>query len=284
MKQEAIQFPTTGLNQTVMVNGISISYDDSGEGTVPIVFIHGFPFDRTMWEPQTAVLKNKNRVIQYDLRGFGESGSSEAEPSIDLHADDLIGFMDALNIHQCIVCGLSMGGYIALNAVRRYADRFQAVILCDTQCIADTSEAKEKRYQSIEALNAGGLNDFAESFVKKVFSTQSVESKTECVQEIKNTILHTKLETLTASLVALAQRHETCSTLHDITIPALILCGKEDSVTPVKQSEFLVASLPAAQLHILENAGHLSNLEQPEAFNEHMQSFINQVKARNHQA
>lgn len=231
-----------------------------------------------MWEPQVSILKNKNRVIQYDLRGFGKSGSNETETSIDLHADDLIGFLNGLNIRQCIVCGLSMGGYIVLNALRRYADRFHAAILCDTQCIADTPEAKEKRYQSIDSINAGGVNDFAESFVKKVFSNQSLEYKKETVEKIKNVILNTKVETLTASLAALAERHETCSTLRNITIPVLILCGSEDSVTPVKQSEFLVSSLPLAQFHIVEHAGHLSNLEQPDIFNKHIQNFVNQLR------
>ena len=111
--------------------------------------------------------------ISYDIRGFGKSTAGAEKFSIGLFADDLIGLMDALQIDKAVVCGLSMGGYILLNAVNRYPERFEAIILSDTQCIADSPEAKVKRYKTIQQIEAGGLNDFAEAFVKNIFCQDS---------------------------------------------------------------------------------------------------------------
>src|SRR4051812_26378965 len=114
---------------SININGITISYTDSGNSSIPLIFIHGFPFDKSTWEPQITALKNTTRVIAYDIRGFGNSTSDNEPASIDLFANDLIAFMDALKISKAIVCGLSMGGYILMNAIGRSPERFEAVIL-----------------------------------------------------------------------------------------------------------------------------------------------------------
>jgi len=132
----------TGHDINIKLNGLTISYDDLGKGAVPIIFIHGFPFDKSSWQPQMEFFKKTNRVIAYDIRGFGKSSSGNEKESIRLFADDLIKFMDGLEITKAIVCGFSMGGYILLNAVCHYPKRFDAIILSDTQCIADSVETK----------------------------------------------------------------------------------------------------------------------------------------------
>ena len=159
----------SGYNLISTVSGETFSYSDVGQEDIPVIFIHGFPFDKMMWQSQLDFLKTKHRVIAYDIRGFGKSTNDVTSFSMNLFADDLIAFMNTLQIEKAIICGLSMGGYIALNAVHRFAERFAGLILCDTQCIADSVEAKEKRYKTIEQIAAIGLNDFAEGFVKNVF-------------------------------------------------------------------------------------------------------------------
>src|SRR5690606_2259848 len=121
-------------------NNFNLSYDDVGEGELPVIFLHGFPFDKTMWREQIDFLKTSFRVIACDIRGFGSSKDEESRLSIDLFGEDLIAFMDKLAINKAIICGLSMGGFIALNVLNRFPDRFEAVILCDTQCIDDSPE------------------------------------------------------------------------------------------------------------------------------------------------
>jgi len=265
---------TTGNDISINLNGVTICYDDFGKGIVPIIFIHGFPFDKSSWQPQMDFLKKNHRVIAYDIRGFGKSTANAENASIRLFADDLIKLMDALQINKAIVCGLSMGGYILLNAVTRYPEKFKAIILSDTQCIADPPEAKEKRYKTIEQIDAGGLIGFAETFVKNIFYQESLETKKELVQKIKNIIFSTSTVTITRTLNALAQRLEMCSSLNEISVPALILCGKEDTVTPPSQAEFLHSNIANSTIHCIDKAGHLSNLEQPDEFNQHLTNFI----------
>jgi 3-oxoadipate enol-lactonase len=263
-----------GANIQIHVNDATICYDDFGKGAIPILFIHGFPFDKSSWQPQMEHLKNKYRVIAYDIRGFGISTTGNEKASIDLFADDLIKLLDVLQLDKVIACGLSMGGYILLNAVNRYPGRFEAIILCDTQCIGDTSEGKEKRYKTIQQIKAGGLMDFADGFIKNVFCADSLRDKKETIEKIKKVILSTHSDTITDILTALAERSESCSALPEISIPVLILCGKEDVVTPLAQSEFMLSKIKNATLRSIDEAGHLSNLEQPDQFNKHLDDFI----------
>ena len=182
--------------------------------------------------------------------------------------------MDVLEINKAIICGLSMGGYIALDALYRYSNRFTAIVLCDTQCIADTHETKIKRYETIRQIEENGLNDFANAFVKNAFCEETLKNNPVVVENITQTILHTASNTVTSTLAALAERWEKCNTLNEINLPALILCGKEDKITPLAQSEVLHKNIEGSTLHIIEKAGHLSNLEQPETFNNHLKLFI----------
>lgn len=269
-----IQMTTHSNELTATVNGITLSYEDSGTGTLPIIFIHGFPFNRKTWQPQVEFLKKKYRVITYDIRGFGKSELGDEVTSIDLFATDLITLMDVLKIKKAIVCGLSMGGYILMNAVSRFPERFEAIILSDTQCIADSVEAKEKRYQTINQIEAKGLDEFAEGYVMNIFTAQTIKNKEKVVEEVKKIILSTSPRTIVATLKALAQRRESCNLLKKVSVPALIICGNEDTVTPLSQSELMFNTLPNAQLKTIENAAHMSNLEQPAIFNEHIHNFL----------
>ncbi|MEJ2468562.1 MAG: alpha/beta hydrolase, partial [Campylobacterales bacterium] len=128
------------------VNGIDIKYDDVGPADAPaLIFIHGFPLNRTMWQPQMEALKGRYRLIAYDLRGHGESSLGEEDFTMERFVQDLLGLMEALRIEKATLCALSMGGYIALRAAETHPERFSALVLCDTQCSADTPEGKKKR-------------------------------------------------------------------------------------------------------------------------------------------
>lgn len=256
------------------VNNITISYMDVGEGNIPILFLHGFPFDKSTWKKQIDGLQATNRVIACDIRGFGESTDEETHLSIELFAEDLILFMDKLNIKKVIICGLSMGGYIALNAIKRFPERFEALILCDTQCVADTAEVKEKRKKTIEQINHDGTDTFNENFIKSVFHPHSFFDKSAHVEKLQNIVFANPKSIITAGLTALSERSETCSTLSSIDVPTLIICGREDKVTPLEQSEFMHTKIKNSFLKIIDIAGHVSNIEHPNVFNKHIQYFI----------
>jgi len=266
-------------NLLTEANNLTISYNDVGEGSIPVIFLHGFPFDKSMWKGQLESLKSSNRVIAYDIRGFGKSTNENTALSIDLFSEDLVSFMDKLNMEKAILCGLSMGGYIALNAIKRFPERFNALILSDTQCIADTAEVKENRYKVIEQINLDGADTFNEKFIKSVFHPNSLTNKTELVENLRSIVFANAKGIISGGLTALAERSETCSILNTIHIPTLIICGREDKVTPLVQSEFMHEHIEGAGLKIIDNAGHVSNLEQPEEFNKCLHDFLISLQA-----
>ena len=266
--------PTQGYDLTINVNDFNLSYDDVGEGSIPIVFLHGFPFDKTMWQEQLDYLKATNRVIACDIRGFGKSTDEESPLSMDLFANDLILFIDKLGFEKVIICGLSMGGFIALNAIKRFPSRFEALILCDTQCIADSHDVKAKRYKTIQDIKEYGVSNFNEGFIKNVFHEDSITNKPELVEQLRSVVFSNSQHIITQGLVALAERSETCSFLDKIAIPTLIICGREDAVTPLDESKFMNKNIKGSVLHVINNAGHVSNLEEPAKFNKLLRDFL----------
>jgi len=253
------------------------AYDDIGEGEVPVIFIHGFPFDKSMWQLQMYHFKSTHRVISYDIRGFGKSFDDSNDLSIRLFADDLIHLMDALHISKAILCGISMGGYIALNVVNRYPERITALVLCDTQCISDSEEVKKARYATIEQIRNDGKENFTADFMGKIFYKDSFLNQQDKVELVKDMIRSNSQHTIIRALAAMAERVETCSTLGLIAIPTLVICGRWDEVAPVAQSELLHRQIKGSILRVIDNAGHVSNLEQPEAFNQCLAEFLQTV-------
>lgn len=263
-----------GYDLTIPVKILNLSYDDVGEGSIPIIFLHGYPFDKSMWQGQLDFLKSSYRLISCDIRGFGKSRDEESALSIELFADDLIAFMDKLSIDKAIICGLSMGGYIALNAMKRFPDRFEALILCDTQCIADTAEKKDKRYKTIDEIAIDGPAKFNEGFIKSVFQKDSLTTKKELVEQLRSVVFSNSDHIISQGLMALAKRSESCPDLNEITVPTLIICGREDELTPLVQSERMNAAIKGSILRVIDHAGHVSNLEQPGEFNQHLLNFL----------
>jgi pimeloyl-ACP methyl ester carboxylesterase len=267
----------TGSDIDINVNGITVCYDDFGKGVMPIIFVHGFPFNKSLWQPQMDYFKRTHRVIAYDIRGLGKSTPGKEEESMGLLAADLVKFMDALEIGKAIVCGLSMGGYILLNAVHHYPQRFEAIVLSDTQCFADSHEMKVKRYKAILNIMADGTEGFVDEFISSVFSKESLETKKDMVEKIRLGILSTSSVTVIRTLTVLAKRWQMCTSLNEISVPTLILCGSEDKLTPLFQSEFMLKHIKDSLLYSIDNAGHLPNIEQPEEFNRHLLDFISSI-------
>jgi len=267
-----------GSNIKLVINDLSVSYNDEGKTGDPVlIFIHGFPFNKSMWNKQTEALKENYRVIAYDVRGHGNSDAGTEDFSIDLFAEDLLNLMDALKIDKAMLCGLSMGGYIALNAVENYPDRFDALILSDTTCTADTPEAKEKRMKTIESIRKDGVEKFADESVKNLFAPESFSTKKLEIAAVKEMIVNTTEESLCKTLRAFYERKETCSKLPDIYVPVLIMVGNEDKITPLTAAQFMNEKIKESLLSIIEHAGHLSNIENPSEFNNQLEEFVSTI-------
>jgi 3-oxoadipate enol-lactonase len=267
-----------GNDLRMTVNNIKVCYSDEGPDDAPvIILIHGFPFNKTMWDVQVDVLKESHRVIAYDIRGHGNTESGKEIFSIDLFSKDLIAMMDDLEIERATLCGLSMGGYIALNAVENHPERFEALVLSDTQCTADSAEAKEKRSKTIESIKETGVETFADNNIKNLFAPESLTTKLEETAKVKEMIINTSPKSLCNTLLALAGRRETCSTLQEINVPVLIMVGKEDKITPVESAKFLHDNIQGSSLKIIQHAGHLPNIENPDSFNYQLLKFADKI-------
>lgn len=256
-----------------------IDYEVEGPRTgIPIIFVHGFPFNRSMWKPQIDLLKSDYHVIGYDVRGHGASAVGDGQYSVEYFVDDLIRLLDHLKISKVVITGLSMGGYIALRAIERHPERFRGVVLCDTRSEADGNEGKIKRAAQAQAVKASGMKSFAESFVTALFYEKTFQNNPAAVEQVKLMIEHSSPVAVAGTLLALAARTDTTPSLFSIKIPTLILVGQHDVLTPPSASHAMKDKISGAELHVIPKAGHLSNLEQPEEFNEHLLKFLRKLQ------
>jgi len=260
------------------INGIEAYYEDSGNSSaLPIVLVHAFPLSHEMWRPQIDSLVSKYRAISYDVRGHGKSGIGDGQYMLEFLVDDLVGLLDFLQLDKAVLCGLSMGGYIVLRAAERNPERVCAMILADTQARSDSNEAKIKRTAAIKLLKTKGVQAYADNFVKGAFAPENYSGKTDAVKKIKQIIQSNAPLGIGGALLALAGRTDTTSFLSKVKIPTLIIVGESDALTPVSLSEEMRAQIPGSEMHIIGNAGHLSNLENPDEFNKHLLNFLDKI-------
>lgn len=262
------------------INGTTIYYTDGGQETgTPIVFAHGFPFSSAMWSEQLEVVGTAYRTIAYDLRGLGQSAVGDGQYTVEGHVDDLLALLDLLHIDQAIIIGFSMGGYITLRALERYPERFLAAVLCDTRCEADDNVGRIKRANAAMTVKKSGAAAFAEAFIPAVFTPDSVNNNTAAVTKIRDIINATNPVAIAGNLIAMAARTDTSASLSKIRVPTLILVGELDDVTPPQDARFMQSNIADAELQVIPNAGHMSNLENPSAFNHHLMDFLQRVSA-----
>ena len=270
-----------GNNIGIVINNLSVSYSDHGPDDAPvIIFIHGFPFNKSMWNGQIEALKDNYRVIAFDIRGHGNSDPGIDDFFIELFVRDLLRLKEELRIEKSILCGLSLGGYIALNAVLKYPDRFDGLILNDTQCIADTPAVKENRCIAIIRIKEKGVQQYADEIIKNLFAPESFMKSENVIAEVKEMIISTPEQTLCNTLHALAERKETCTRLHEINIPVLIMVGKEDKITPIAVAQQMHEIIKDSSLQIIPQAGHVTNMENPSAFNSQLLKFLTLVHTK----
>lgn len=258
----------------IRVDDIQLAYTDAGLG-LPVVLLHGYPFNRTLWNEQVSALSNSYRVITPDLRGHGESDASPGAATMNRMAQDVAALLDHLEIHRAVVGGLSMGGYVALAFYKQFPSRVRALVLADTRAQADTEEGKVTRHQQAEKALAEGMAGIADSMLPKLLTPDTVSKRPEVVKRVRDMMLKTKPEGAAGALLGMAERDDQTSLLSQISCPALILVGQEDQITPVKDSEKMQREIAGSRLVVMENAAHVSNLERTEQFNEELTRFLN---------
>jgi pimeloyl-ACP methyl ester carboxylesterase len=263
----------------IEINRINIDYRDGGAG-IPVIFIHAFPLDQSMWDEQLAALKNHCRVITIDLRGFGKSDMPDGTCSMDQMASDVRGLMFALGIDRAVLAGLSMGGYVSLAFYRNYPEAVRGLVLADTRASADAAEARERRLKSAEKAEREGARAIADDMAPLLLGRSTVESRPDIVKRVRAMIEANSPQAIAAAQRGMAGRRDSTAILGGIDFPTLILVGAEDQLTPVAEAEALRNAIPGARFHVIEGAGHLSNLEQPARFNSNLIEFIETMGAQ----
>ena len=240
----------------------------------PNVLIHGFPFSRAQWDSQVAVLSEQYRVVTYDLRGQGTSAAGPGPQMIEFLVDDLIELLDHLEIERATLCGLSMGGYVALRGVQRHPDRVHGLILADTRAEPDSSAGRLKRAEGIRAIRQDGMEAFADKMLPALFGDAVASAGGPAVTHIRDIMAATDPEGACHALGAMACRLDLTAALPAIDTPTLVIVGTNDSLTPPADARKMQAAIPGATLVELPDAGHVSNVDQPALFNDAVLAFL----------
>lgn len=252
-----------------------LSYEDAGTGA-PVLLIHAFPLDRHMWAAQVAALTAAGyRVIAPDVRGFGASEAPPGPYPLDELAADLLALLDHLGLERVVVAGLSMGGYIAFRLLARAPHRARALVLADTRAGVDSPAAAATRHERAALAEREGVAPVAAAMLPGMFARGAVaEADPALVEHVRSLMLAAPAAGVAGALRGMAGRPDATPDLASIASPTLVICGAEDVLTPPEEARLMAERIPGARLALIPAAGHLSNLEQPAAFNAALLDFL----------
>jgi pimeloyl-ACP methyl ester carboxylesterase len=240
-----------------------------------ILFIHGFPFDHAMWRNQVAAL-SEWECLAPDLQGAGLAPAPPAPEaySMAVYARSLVELLDQRRVDSTVVCGLSMGGYVTFELLRQIPTRVRAVILCNTKSAPDAPEGKRGRDALAEKARKNGASAVADELVPKALSPKTLGEKQDVVREVRAMIERQQVAGIVGALRALRERPDSTPLLGTIRVPVLAIAGSDDQITPPAGMREMAQAIPGARFTLIQDAGHLSPLEQPAAFNRALQSFL----------
>jgi len=258
----------------IHIGDTELSVRQEGQGP-PLLFVHGFPLDHTMWNQQITEFSRDYHVIAPDLRGFGASALGSEPMSMASLADDLAAMLSALQVTRPVAfCGLSMGGYIAWQFWDRHSDRLDKLILCDTRAAADSAEAAQGRRETATRLLRDGAGELIEGMLPKLFANATDNAAPKLIQATRRVMESTQLQTIAAALLAIAERPDFEPRLAEITVSTLVLCGEHDLITTVEEMQQVAAAMPNARFKKIGGAGHMAPVEQPAAVNRAICEFL----------
>ncbi|SFI82221.1 alpha/beta fold hydrolase [Planctomicrobium piriforme] len=265
------------MNQQVKMPGVVLNYRDVGQGE-PLLFVHGFPLDCTMWQAQIDFFSKTHRCLAVDLRGFGRSSVRPGTVTMEIMADDLASFLDAIRVQGPVtLCGLSMGGYVAWQFWKRYPFKLSRLIMCDTRAIADTEEGAQQRLQTADKVEREGAAFLADSMLPKLYCEASVKSRPELIESARNVILTNSTSGIAAAARGMAARPDVTSWLPKIKVPTLLITGEHDAISSVAEMKTIANALPDARHAVIPHAGHMAPQEQPQATNAAIQKFLGET-------
>jgi 3-oxoadipate enol-lactonase len=266
-----------GNVQRLMVHGVNLAVEVRGEGPA-VLFVHGYPLDRTIWREQVEALEGYRRIAP-DLRGMGQSDAPDLGYGMAIYAADLAALLDALGIDEVILCGLSMGGYIAFEFLRNWRSRVRGLILMDTRAEADTPEGRRARDAAAATARERGAAAVADALLPKMLAPATITERPEVVERVRGLMSGTPVAGMVGALAAMRDRAGSESLLPTLTdMPTLVLVGEADSLTPPDQARALAQAIPGARLAIIPGAAHLPPVEQPAATTRSLREFLDGIK------
>jgi 3-oxoadipate enol-lactonase len=261
----------------VTLPDVQLHVADQGRGR-PLLLVHGFPLDHSMWQGQIDALTHDCRVIAPDLRGFGRSPATAGIVTMERFADDLAATLDRLEIHTPVVlCGLSMGGYIAWQFWRRHRARLAALVLCDTRAGADAADVARGRLATAERVLREGPGVLADTMLERLFAPATLAHRPELVEAARRMILNTSAAGAAAALRGMAERLDWTDQLGQIDVPTHVVCGQNDVISPSAEMQALASRIAGSQFTLIPDAGHMSPLENPAAVNAAIRSLLRRL-------
>jgi 3-oxoadipate enol-lactonase len=262
-----------GNAQRLMVHGVNLAVEVLGEGPA-ILFIHGYPLNRSMWREQANALEGFRRIAP-DLRGMGQSDAPDLGYGMAIYAADLAALLDALGVDDVVLCGHSMGGYIAFEFLRTWRSRVRGLILIDSRAEADTPDGRRARDAAAASARDGGAAAIAETMLPKMLAPATMLHQPETVERIRGVMASTPVPGIVGALAAMRDRvgsEPLLPTLSDV--PTLVLVGEEDGLTPPDQARAMAQAIPGARFATIPDAGHLPPVEQPSATTRILREFL----------
>jgi pimeloyl-ACP methyl ester carboxylesterase len=257
---------------------IELAYREAGTGR-PLVLLHAFPLSSAMWLEQRNGLSSACRVITPDQRGFGGSPLGTDPPSLDAAADDIAALLDRLDLERVVLGGLSMGGYVAMAFLRRYADRVAALLLADTKAGADPEPARANRERIAAAVEADeGSTVLVDDVLPSLLGRTTAHSRPLVAGRVRGLVQAAPATAVAWAQRAMAARPDSFDVLAAFEGPALVVVGDEDVLSPTADAEAMAAALPHGRLVVVPEAGHLTAVETPEAFNAEVAGFISSLR------
>jgi YbgC/YbaW family acyl-CoA thioester hydrolase len=257
------------------VGGVTLAVDTRGDGPA-VLLVHGFPLDHSMWAHQVATLARWRRIAP-DLRGAGVSDAPDSGYSMATYADDLVRLLDRLQIERAVVAGVSMGGYVAFEMLRRHRARVMGLILVDTRADADSAEARKGRDDMMEVARRHGAAAVAERMVPRLLGRSTQQTQPNIVEQVKTMIGRTPVAGIVGALGAMRDRPDSTPLLPTIDVPTLVVVGAEDELMPATAARTMTSAIPGAAMRTIAGAGHLAPLEAPTAVTRVIAEFLEAV-------
>jgi pimeloyl-ACP methyl ester carboxylesterase len=256
----------------------NLAYHDQGTGPT-ILFIHGFPLSKEIWEAQLMPLSSQFRVLIPDLPGYGGSEPIDGELSLVQIADCLAEFLSRLEITSDVtVCGLSMGGYIAWEMWSRHSSLFARLALVHTRAAADDATTARGRRLAAENVLQSGTKTLIEGMLPRMLPAGVAQEQPQLAANLLHIMEQATPQVVAQSLLALAERADHRPTLSSVTVPTLVVCGTEDPITPTAEMLDMAKQIPGSRWELLDGCGHLSPLQMPEAFNRILVDFLTSTR------